>query len=60
MTFGVRMLQLFFPKQEAQRMELRRVILEASACAEDLQRTLKEQRAILPNISKMNGTKKEM
>ena len=59
MTFGVRMLKLLFPKQEAQRMELRRVILEASACAEDLQRTLKEHHIAMPKI-KMNGKPKEM
>lgn len=40
MTFGIRLLQTLFPKQEAQRMELRRTILEAEACAEDLKRTI--------------------
>ena len=60
MTLGIRVLKLFFPKQEAQRMELRRVILEASACAEDLQRTLKEHSKAMPKLIKTNGTKKDM
>ena len=40
MTFGVKVLRVFFPKHEEQRRRLRHAILQAEACAEDLRRTI--------------------
>jgi len=53
MTFGIRILRMFLPKQESQRMELRRTILEAEACADDLRRTI-----VKMHKPKTNGKKK--
>jgi hypothetical protein len=62
MSFGIRVLRTLFPSQEAQRMELRRVIHEAEACAEDLSRTIRIYNSANPrpknpiNGKQKNGT----
>jgi len=44
MTLGIKLLKLINPGLEDKRMELRRAILQAEACAEDLSRTVRTYR----------------
>ena len=57
MTLGTRLLKMIYPAHEAQRMELRRMILEVEACAEDMTRTIRNGRTVEPvsKAYKMNG-----
>jgi hypothetical protein len=42
MSLGQALLRIIYPAHEAQRRELRRMIHEATACAEDISRTIRE------------------
>ena len=56
MTFGRQLLRWIYPKQEAQRMELRKMILQVEACAEDMIRTVRGTSK--PDLDKFRHPKK--
>ena len=58
MSLGQALLRIIYPAHEAQRRELRRMIHEATACAEDISRTIRETQKY--DISALTHPRKPM